>query len=309
MNEIIFDPRRVHDRGFVKIYRPFDVHDADLQPLAAELQAERIRPHDDVYRVELPDGTGLAITQRHLAYHHLAQGRLIGRPPFLLTFCPVCNSGMLASPRVEGRVLDFRVAGVYRGTMVMADRQTGTYWDHMTGEALGGPLRGRTLERLGSHHVLLAARAVEYSADLPVAIPRLSWWQRLVTRFQNGHTWRRRPEGKFYPGFAASFVFDDPRRPQKELGLGLWSGAQARFYPLSMVRSGSVTDVLDGREVMVSMDPDTQIPRAVWSSPECSGADDRAGLPADGSMPPGPAQVFTRWYGFAQTFPGCEIWG
>lgn len=49
---------------------------------------------------------------------------------------------------VEGSRLTFEVYGVWRKNMVMNDRETGSIWQHATGEAIGGPLKGRRLEVL-----------------------------------------------------------------------------------------------------------------------------------------------------------------
>ena len=38
------------------------------------------------------------------------------------------------------------------GLPAMKDRETGTTWSLLTGQALGGPLAGRALERLPSHY-------------------------------------------------------------------------------------------------------------------------------------------------------------
>ena len=51
-------------------------------------------------------------------------------------------------PRVQGKVLHFQCAGIYRGTAIHVDDDTGTLWDHMTGTALHGSLRGARLKVL-----------------------------------------------------------------------------------------------------------------------------------------------------------------
>jgi len=48
---------------------------------------------------------------------------------------------------VDGQRLTFIVSGkLWRNSMVMQDRETGTLWNHVTGEALDGPLAGEQLE-------------------------------------------------------------------------------------------------------------------------------------------------------------------
>ena len=50
---------------------------------------------------------------------------------------------------VDGKTLTFGVSGkLIRNSLVMYDRQTGTLWSHLTGEALEGPLAGEHLQQV-----------------------------------------------------------------------------------------------------------------------------------------------------------------
>ena len=54
---------------------------------------------------------------------------------------------------IGGRKLTSIVAGrLWRNSLIMQDRETGTYWSHVTGEALEGPLRGKQLSMLPVVH-------------------------------------------------------------------------------------------------------------------------------------------------------------
>ena len=58
---------------------------------------------------------------------------------------------MVYARTVEGRALTFQVSGMlWRNSLVMVDRETGTWWSHVTGEGLRGDLAGRRLEMLPS---------------------------------------------------------------------------------------------------------------------------------------------------------------
>lgn len=51
--------------------------------------------------------------------------------------------------QIEGRRLTFIVSGkLWRNSLVMQDKETGTLWSHVTGEALHGPLAGHRLRML-----------------------------------------------------------------------------------------------------------------------------------------------------------------
>ena len=56
---------------------------------------------------------------------------------------------MVHARQIDGRTLDFGVSGkLWRNSLVMQDRQTGSLWSHVTGEALAGELAGAELEIL-----------------------------------------------------------------------------------------------------------------------------------------------------------------
>jgi hypothetical protein len=99
--------------------------------------------------------------------------------------------------------------------------------------------------------------------------------------------------------FAATLAREDPRRPRMEIGLGVWIGDTARYYPMSRIRERRepFVDRLAGRSMLIYIDSDSNTPAAVFVNARGERLDER------------PTQMFTRWYGFAVTFPGTEIFG
>ena len=286
-----FKPELITNKGFVKIYNTFRIKNKNLMPLKKLLDSKSVNPNQEIFNIEIGKEK-LAITLWNLAYHHLAEG-ILDKIPFLITFCPVCNSGMLMNRTVDDEILEFYVSGVYRGTMIICDKQTNSYWDHITGICLGGYYTGKTLEVMGSHNITTAEEVIWNSADIRIAIPKLSPLKKFFTKFQNGHVWRKVPEGKFYPGFKDSFEFEDTRRPEKELGLGVFEKDKAKFYPLDFIkREKIINDVFQDRKVIIELDQELGIPKAKFE------------LLTDEK----PNQLFLRWYGFAQTFKECEIY-
>ena len=57
----------------------------------------------------------------------------------------VCNSGASLVPTVNGKMHRFNNVGLYDGLFVMQDTETGTLWRHIDGQALYGPMVGRSL--------------------------------------------------------------------------------------------------------------------------------------------------------------------
>ena len=66
--------------------------------------------------------------------------------PVTVTYCPLCNSAVVFDRRLSGRILDFGTAGKLRNSdLVMYDRQTQSWWQQFTGEAIVGELTGSSL--------------------------------------------------------------------------------------------------------------------------------------------------------------------
>jgi hypothetical protein len=77
-----------------------------------------------------------------LTWHEVVND-VVGGVPVTVTFCPLCNSGLAFERTLEGRVFDFGVSGNLRNSdLVMWDRQTQSWWQQLTGEAIVGELAG-----------------------------------------------------------------------------------------------------------------------------------------------------------------------
>lgn len=75
--------------------------------------------------------------------------------PVLITFCPLCGTGMAFDPVVGGRHLTFGVSGLlYNSDLLMYDHQTESLWSQIEGRAISGPLAGAELESVAVRHEL-----------------------------------------------------------------------------------------------------------------------------------------------------------
>ncbi|MBM3451500.1 MAG: DUF3179 domain-containing protein [Armatimonadetes bacterium] len=84
----------------------------------------------------------------------------IGGAPAVVTFCPLCNTAIAFERRFDALTLDFGTKGKLRNSdLVMYDRQTGTWWQQITGEGIVGAHAGRTLEPVPAQIVSCATFA------------------------------------------------------------------------------------------------------------------------------------------------------
>ena len=103
-----------------------------------------IGPREPVIAVNL-DGDARAYPLQILTWHEIVNDVVAG-VPVTVTFCPLCNSAIVFERTLNGVVYDFGVSGNLRNSdLIMYDRQTHTWWQQLTGEAIVGELTGKRL--------------------------------------------------------------------------------------------------------------------------------------------------------------------
>ncbi len=226
------------------------------------------------------------------------------------------------APRVDGEVHWFAEHGLYNGLFLMRDEESGTYWDHMTGEAVYGPHVGSALD-VSYLRQTTVAQILEQDPDALVALSDQAL--RPNESFQLGGLLGR-IGGRLSRMFRATVKEEDDRLPTMDLGMGLWDGEAARYYPYErIVANGkAVLDDFDGRQVVVYLDPSAYALAAAYTDTDDISWEEDVLRFSDGSYFEGgvfhdasgeraqierPRQVFTRWYGFSLTFPDTGIYG
>lgn len=243
----------------------------------------------------------------------------------------VCNSGTSLAPAINGTMHHFNYVGLYDGLAVIQDSETKTLWNHITGEALYGPLVGRTLGNMSNLLQMTVSQALEMDPATQVAISDRTYFaggRELGTApGLSPRPWAPdNPNAQLGPNFVRSLGEEDTRRPRMDLGLGIWTAKTRRYYPTARIRENgdALIDEVDGRKVLIYIDTETSIPAALFADAKKAerksnevrldnGAVVRSGVFYDSTgkrqNADRPQQLFTRWYGFALTFPGAEIFG
>jgi len=204
----------------------------------------------------------------------------------------------------------------------MRDRETGSHWNHITGECVHGQLSGASLAT-DVLYQMTAAQAVERFPEVLYAVPEIGRLQRTVGWFQARFI---KSDGRSFipPYFRPTMGQKDSRLDELAIGLGVWNESISRFYPRTAIvaQGHALIDELDGRLYIVFVDPQTTSLAAVYIDAggfEWSGTDlllDDGCLIRDGwffdtegarHRSEEPAQLFSRWFGFSYTFPDCDI--
>nr|WP_240794147.1 DUF3179 domain-containing protein [Pseudorhodobacter turbinis] len=119
--------------------------DPGFRPAAQET---RLAPREPVITFA-PDGaTARAYPVRYLMWHEIVNDTVEGQP-IAVTFCPLCNTGIVFSRRLNGKTLSFGVSGLLRNSdMVMYDRESESWWQQATGLGIVGYYAGQELTQL-----------------------------------------------------------------------------------------------------------------------------------------------------------------
>ena len=247
----------------------------------------------------------------------------------------VCNSGTSLVPVVDGQLHHFNYVGIYEGLAVIQDRESKTLWNHVTGDAMYGPLVGRTLKHASNLLHMNVKQALSADPNMRIAISDREYFVGekhfgTAPGFLGGRGAERwapgNPNAQIVPAFVPTLGREDARRPRMDIGLGVWTSSTRRYYPMELLRrrGGAFVDRIDGRGVLVYVEPETATPAAMFVRAKSATMDGRDVRLDDGSIvrmgvllnrdgkrqdAQRPQQLFTRWYGFSLTFPGCEIAG
>jgi len=83
-----------------------------------------------------------------LVWHEIVNDYIAG-DPILITYCPLCGSGIAYERKINGEEVKFGTSGkLFNSNLVMYDRKTETYWSQIDGLAIIGELTGMELTPL-----------------------------------------------------------------------------------------------------------------------------------------------------------------
>ncbi len=183
-------------------------------------------------------GRARAYPVQILVWHEIVNDELDGRP-IAVTFCPLCNSSVVFDRRLDGRVLTFGTTGNLRKSdLVMWDRQTESWWQQFSGEALVGELTGKRLGILRSQTLSFGDFRERY-ADGDV----------LSRETGVDRDYGRTPYEGYDRPRSEPFLFDgetDARLPAKERVAAVFVGHDAAVVPFSRLRKLPVANLRVG---------------------------------------------------------------
>ena len=179
-------------------------------------------------------GKTIAFARHILNWHEIINDEHEGKP-FVITYCPLCGSGMAFSSEVEGRTLKFGVSGLlYNNDLVFYDKETESLWLQLEHRAISGEYAGVSLEQLQLEHTTWQAWVTNHPDTLVLS---------------NDQGFKRNYRHDPYTGYETSsqVFFDTLRQAPKEFHskekvLGISIAGAAKAYPFSeLVKFGQAS--------------------------------------------------------------------
>jgi hypothetical protein len=215
----------------------------------------RLQSDDRVIGVER-DGEARAYPLRVLNWHEIVNDDFGG--PLLVTFCPLCGSGITAVRRVDGEETTFGVSGLlWNSDLVMYDGKTGSLWSQIAATAIRGPRTGHRLELVPSTITTLGAWRESHPDTKILRPPPESG---TVGDGVRSRDYTINPYASYDSTSQIGIgnnEFDDDRLHPKARVLGVTADGNAVAYPLETIRErgGVVNDTVGNLPVVVAVGP------------------------------------------------------
>ena len=146
---------------------------------------------------------------------------------------------------VNGRVLHFYLAGINNQNFLMRDRETGTWWQQITGKAIYGPLRGATLELVLSDELTFGEWRTE-SPSGQVLAP--------VAKYTKEYEPNWEPEVAKLP---VVISFPGTELKSRDVVIGLTIDGASRAYSWeTFAKQSPVLDRVNGTPLLLVLGPD-----------------------------------------------------
>jgi hypothetical protein len=199
------------------------IRSLDYPAFVSAGDAAFLKDKDRVLGLEL-NGVARAYPIRILNYHEIVND-VFGDHAVVVTFCPLCNSGIAFDATVDRVRLEFGVSGLlYNSDVLLYDRQTGSLWSQIEKMAISGDMKGTALTAFPLRHTT---------------------WRDWVARYPHTEVlsdetgYRRNYKVNPYPDYSRNSALyfpvaeENSRYRRKSLVLGLEIDGHFKAYPFS----------------------------------------------------------------------------
>jgi hypothetical protein len=155
---------------------------------------------------------------------------------------------------VQNKVLHFYLAGINNQNFLMRDKETGTWWQQVTGKAIYGPMKGASLDLVPSDELTFGEWKSEVS-DGKVLAP--------VPKYAKKYESNWEPEVAKLP---VVISFPGTELKSRDVVVGLQIEDTSRAYPWeALMKQSPVMDRVHGTPLLLVVGPDGKSFRAFIS--------------------------------------------
>ena len=177
-----------------------------------------------------------------LVWHEIVNDT-INSQRVLVTYCPLCLSGIVFDPVVQGERVEFGTSGkLWNSNLVMYDRKTDSLWSQILGEAIVGEMTGTQLKVLSSDMIRFGEFKKQYPSGNVLSRDTGA------TRFYG-----QDPYGDYYTTEGTYFPVGkkNDRLGDKDFILGIVVNGKAKAYvPEAVKKAGEITDRFEGKTIV-----------------------------------------------------------
>ena len=231
-----------------------------------------------------------------LVWHEIVNDTINGQR-VLVSYCPLCLSGIVFDPVVKGERVEFGTSGkLWNSNLVMYDRKTDSLWSQILGEAIVGEMTGAKLAVLPSDMIRFG--------DFKKKFPNGEVLSRDTgaTRFYG-----QDPYGDYYTtsGTFFSVKNKDNRLQEKDFVLGIVVDGKAKaYFPPAIKQKGEITDQFAGKIIVARYEQELDAVR-LYEKRGPSTALGGSGQ-KDELVRINPFSSF--WFSWAAAHPGTELY-
>jgi len=238
----LVDPAKILSGGPPKDGIP-SIDNPKFVPL---LEADRWIEDSELVLAIIYKGVKKVYPLQILVWHEIVNDTIAG-DPILITYCPLCGSGIAYRRSLDGEAVEFGTTGkLYNSNLVMYDRKTDTWWTQIDGKAIVGELTGRELSEISIDTVTW--RQWKKGHPDSVVLSRDTGFSR---------NYGRDPYGSYYEDSFLMFPVenDDQRIHPKTVIFGIEvEGVYKAYKEQDVIRKGAFEDSVSGVRVRISRD-------------------------------------------------------
>lgn len=187
-----------------------------------------------------------------LNYHEIVNDHF-GEQAVVITYCPLCGSGIAFDAQINEEVLTFGVSGLlYNSDVLLYDRQTESLWSQLKYEAVTGELKGEILKILNTANTTWKAWKDKHPTTL--VLSEDTGFNRDYSR--DPYPNYEQNQQLYFPVSNVNDLFEP-----KERVIGLEINGKSKAYPFSELKKlkGKVLeDSFEGQELKITYNSQAQ---------------------------------------------------